>query len=571
MNFMYTQYFFLSIISFGLMCFVFYKYEVSFFQWVGTYWNLKRSWAGRISTYFFILSLLCMILSLLDLRGPTERIESRIPDQKTIILIDNSASMLVQDVRPNRFERALVLARHFVKKSSGHQISVILFSDTHKRILPFTDDIDLLDARIAGLRNLNLKGGGSGIFQAIAETVNYFKYDNPDKTTSPTGNILLFTDAEEHGHQSNMTLPPEINLAVVALGTQSGGRVPIRSDRGVLMGYKKYQGREIISKVSEDNIKSIGKGLTSFRYWITLSYNLPTEEILSFFRTSFKQSLSNQMVTIRPILVHYLVLPAIAFYALYTILFKMPAFTLSALFLLTLNIWGNYKSLDEPIERTPDAVLTEKFKKGQASTSEKERLAKEFLDYGQFEKSKHIYKDIMDESSKQELANVFNYATSLLFSGEVDLGMKIYGEIAQQTSDEDIKKMIQNNIMYFFNQAQNAKNGQDSQQEEDKKESQNGEQQTGQSGDSENSNAKKESGQQETSESEEENSEDQPDADPSQHTSIEEREKDIEEKRKLTKTPALLKKLMQDDRDLQQKYLDTRTQSRQSTGGRKDW
>ena len=101
MKFLHTQYIPLYVLSFFIICFCFYKCERNFFRWFNTYWNLKRSWPHRIASWFLIISLCLMMLALLDLRGTPETIESQITDQKTIILIDNSASMLVPDVRPN--------------------------------------------------------------------------------------------------------------------------------------------------------------------------------------------------------------------------------------------------------------------------------------------------------------------------------------------------------------------------------------------------------------------------------------------------------------------------------------
>ena len=97
--------------------------------------------------------------------------------------------------------------------------------------------------------------------QALAETINYFKQENSEATDEFSGNILLLTDAEEHGDQLNFTVPDKINLAIAAIGTQSGGRIPLRNNSGVLMGYKKHQGQEVISKLDENNIKNLGKNL----------------------------------------------------------------------------------------------------------------------------------------------------------------------------------------------------------------------------------------------------------------------------------------------------------------------
>ena len=52
---------------------------------------------------------------------------------------------------------------------------------------------------------------------------------------------------------------------------------------------------------------------------------------------------------------------------------------------------------------------------------------------------------------------------------------------------------------------------------------------------------------------------------------IEEKEKEIEQKRKMTKTPAMIKQIMSDDRDLQKKMMDTSTNIRGEQKPKRDW
>ena len=175
-------------------------FEFRYFRWIKRYWFFKRTWINRFSTFFYLFGIFLLLTSLLDLRGKEIRIKAQIPDQKTIILLDTSMSMLAEDVRPNRFQRALLLAKHFVSKAVGHQVSIVVFSDTQKRIVPFTDDIDLLDSRISALQDLNLENAGSNLRQSLLETVQYLRGE-AGEGQAVTGNILIFSDAEEQGEE----------------------------------------------------------------------------------------------------------------------------------------------------------------------------------------------------------------------------------------------------------------------------------------------------------------------------------------------------------------------------------
>jgi Ca-activated chloride channel family protein len=192
--------------------------------------------------------------------------------------------MLAEDVRPNRFEKASLLAKHFIKKAVGHQISIVVFSDGQKRIVPFTNDMDLIEARLNALKELDLERGGTGLSLAIQESIQYFV----DSEKRPFGNILVLTDAEETDGGLDLDVPEGISVGVVGVGTAKGAPIPMRSSRGVFSGNKKHQGKTVISKLDEEYLKKLGTEIEHFKYWVASSYSLPTEKILGFFNRAFK-------------------------------------------------------------------------------------------------------------------------------------------------------------------------------------------------------------------------------------------------------------------------------------------
>ena len=52
---------------------------------------------------------------------------------------------------------------------------------------------------------------------------------------------------------------------------------------------------------------------------------------------------------------------------------------------------------------------------------------------------------------------------------------------------------------------------------------------------------------------------------------MQEKEKMIENKRKLIKTPAMVKQILNDDRELQKKLMDTSTNERGAPKQKRDW
>jgi Ca-activated chloride channel family protein len=180
------------ITGFILYILLLFNQEKKFFNLIKTYWFYKRSPLSYISTFFAVLGMAGLLLSLLDLRGPEEKIKTEVPTDRTIILIDTSASMLAEDVKPSRLQKAALIAKHFARKAAGHQLSIVAFAEIQKKIVPFTNDLDLIDARLDSLKTLRNHYGSSALSLAIQESIQYFQETGGEAR----GNILIFTDGE---------------------------------------------------------------------------------------------------------------------------------------------------------------------------------------------------------------------------------------------------------------------------------------------------------------------------------------------------------------------------------------
>ena len=240
MSFIYSRWIFFIFPLALVTCYFFWRREKKANQWVEDHWFFKRSIYAKWAFICFSCAITLLFLSMADLRGPSQSIYAKIPLQRTAILLDVSLSMFTEDVRPNRLEKAIQVAKHFVRKAAGHSISLMIFSDTHKQLVPFTEDIDLLDARLNALKQLDLNRGGSSIKKAVQETLGYLM-EKLGTLKRPHGNIVIISDSDETFPEFGLNIPDSITIAYVAVGTAKGGRIPIRGKSGVLRGYKKYK------------------------------------------------------------------------------------------------------------------------------------------------------------------------------------------------------------------------------------------------------------------------------------------------------------------------------------------
>jgi Ca-activated chloride channel family protein len=640
MSFVNTHFLIYALLAIILITIILNRLNSAYFKWVKTYWFFERTWASRLSSFFYLLSILLFMLALLDLRGPEKKIKANLPDQRTIILLDTSSSMLAEDVRPNRFIKSLQIARHFVKNAPGHQISIVLFSDIQKRLLPFTDDIDLVDSRLAALEKTNSNGGGSNISQAIEEAIQYFEFDTSGDDKSGAGNVLVFTDAEESEGEFKVKIPSGINLGVIGVGTLKGSNIPLRAEDGSFRGYKMFKGTPVITKLDEAYIQKIGIGVKNFKYWIVNSYSLPTEDIMNFFRSAYNNKLSTGDVRIRPVYSHYILIPAILFFCLSVLIgrapiFKIPKMILFAMF-ISLGIMTR-PSFGQEQDKKGEVVLSPEIKKdletikeGKADREYVLKTAEKMLRAKDVKSATELYNEYSKKSDSEKVR--FNHATSLLKSNRLKEALPIIQDLMKNSKDEDLKDKLRKNLSLSVDQKkkqekeqqkdkdkkdqkenekenkkedqQNSKDQKDdkdkknqenqkdnnkdkkdkkdgNEKPEDKKDSSEKDGKSGQKEDEknkENSKSNNESkpkdkkegneGKENKKEEEKKESEDKI---PQGPRTLEEKEKEIEQKRRMVKTPAMIKQIMSDDRELQKKMMNTSTSERGEQKQKRDW
>lgn len=303
----------LFIFSFGL-----FYYQRKFFKIVKLYWFYERSYFHYLSSLLYIGAIFLLTLALLDPRGADEKIKVEVPESKTIILIDTSASMLAEDVQPSRLSKAVLVAKHYARKAAGQQIAIVAFAEIQKKIVPFTTDIDLIDARLDSIKNLKNQNGSSAISASIQESISYFK----ETSGNAVGNILVITDGEETANPLNFKIPKEVKLAIIGIGTERGGRIPLDDRQGFRFGYKKNRGVDVITKLNEDFFKRAVADIPEAKYWIVNTYSLPTDEIKEFFSGVGGKDKTERDMIVRPVKMEIFIIPSIILFIL-AFLFKM--------------------------------------------------------------------------------------------------------------------------------------------------------------------------------------------------------------------------------------------------------
>ena len=582
----------------------FLRQENKFFNWIKEYWFFSRSSANKVSSLLFLMGLFLLMISLADLRGKEEVIKGKVAEKKTLILIDSSASMLTEDVRPNRFQKALLLAKHYLKKAVGEQISIVAFSDKQKRIVPFTTDMNLIDARIGTLEELDLRAGGSNISQALKEAENYFRGSNG----VGIGNILLLTDGEDNEDAFEVTLDDKITLATIGIGTAKGGTIPLRDNRGVSRGVKRFNGKPVTSKLDEAFLKKLGSNVKNYRYWIASSYSLPTEQIQNYFNSSYESKISEGEVRIKPVKYEYLIVPAFLLLILSSLLKLSKTFVYSCLLYFSLfnnvsfsqvPIGGRQgqENIEEGPQKSAEVIaLEEKFAQGTISESEKKYLAQQLLKEGFPKESSTLYGELLKDVNPNNAQEFLNKGVADFQAGQVKEGIETYNKLLEYLEQNDrtgeLANKVKKNLLKALQQVEQQQSRQSKDQEKQDKQNQDQQNQDQQNQDQQNQDQQNQDQQNQDQQNQNQQNKDQENQDQKEKEKNGKGDEDKKDKKdkedkgknkkddkkdnesgdkgKKKKIPALLKQLISDDNQLQKEAIDAQTRDRKKRN-RKDW
>ena len=185
------------------------------------------------------------------------------------ILLDVSRSMLAEDIKPSRLERAKIAIQDLLEVLGGDRIALVTFAGSASVKCPLTQDYAFVRMALADVSTESTGRGGTAVGDAIrkAET------DVLDKTTRQYKDIILITDGEEHeGYESFPVQAAEkagkegIRIIAIGLGDdQTGSRIPVIGPNGEKT-FLKYKGQEVWSKLDSKTLAEIALASNGGKY-----------------------------------------------------------------------------------------------------------------------------------------------------------------------------------------------------------------------------------------------------------------------------------------------------------------
>ena len=143
-----------------------------------------------------------------------------------IIALDTSRSMLAEDVKPNRLERAKLAVQDLVKLLKGDRIGLVPFAGSAFVQCPLTLDYDAFSESLRAVSVGIIPKGGTALAEAITTSIGALEGHQSKHEA-----IILITDGEDH--QGNIddaikqAADQGIKIYAVGIGTPDGDLIPI--------------------------------------------------------------------------------------------------------------------------------------------------------------------------------------------------------------------------------------------------------------------------------------------------------------------------------------------------------
>lgn len=223
-------------------------------------------------------ALACVALALARPRWSAVPQDVRRLGRDVVFVVDVSRSMLADDLKPSRLERAKLAIQDVLESGVGDRVGLVAFAGTAVTKVPLTFDYGFMSMQLDALSPASVPRGGTLIGDAIREALRSFDTESPAHR-----DIILITDGEDHesfpveaaGKAGEMG----VRIIAVGLGDETIGRpITYTDDRGVRRTVT-YQGEPVRSKLDADTLRRVAAASNGGVYFNVATGNINLDEV----------------------------------------------------------------------------------------------------------------------------------------------------------------------------------------------------------------------------------------------------------------------------------------------------
>jgi Ca-activated chloride channel homolog len=204
----------------------------------------------------YSIALFFLILGIANLQTGSKMQEVKREGADIMICLDVSNSMLAEDLKPNRLERAKLAIEKMIDKLEGDRLGIIVFAGEAYTQLPITTDYGSAKMFLNAISPNMVPTQGTEIATAIDKAMESFGTDLGKNKA-----IVIITDGENHEEEAikkaEDAAKKDVTIHTIGIGSDAGVPIPVYHN-GVLSGYKKdKEGNTVVTKLNEKLLQDI--------------------------------------------------------------------------------------------------------------------------------------------------------------------------------------------------------------------------------------------------------------------------------------------------------------------------
>ena len=212
---------------------------------------IKRQQSKNI---FIILAILFLFLALTRPRWGYQWEDLHQRGVDVIVALDVSTSMLAEDIKPNRLERAKRKISDLLDMMDGDRVGLVAFAGTSFVQCPLTLDYGAARIFLSAIDTQLIPVQGTALGEAIESSVKAFR--TREKKSKA---LILITDGEDQTGKALSAAKSAgkqgVKVYTIGIGGEIGAPIPDSSNNG---GFRKNQnGEVIVSKLDEKTLQQI--------------------------------------------------------------------------------------------------------------------------------------------------------------------------------------------------------------------------------------------------------------------------------------------------------------------------
>lgn len=215
------------------------------------------TWIGRLRRLTLLAGIAFLLVSAARPQWGERIEEIKRKGLDVMIVLDVSASMDVQDIKPSRIEAAKAEIAALLNELEGDRAGLVCFAGDAALVCPLTLDYSALRIFLDSASTATISRAGTSVAAAIENAMESFKSQEKKYKV-----IVLITDGESHEDEPAVMAAKArdagIVIYAVGVGTPAGELVPLHDHAGRFIEYKKDESGELVrSRLDADALQEI--------------------------------------------------------------------------------------------------------------------------------------------------------------------------------------------------------------------------------------------------------------------------------------------------------------------------